>query len=308
MKFASSTLGRFAMSGLVWLGLLAAWAGGGLDSRAQDATGDSQAAPAVTDAAGGGNAAGGDNAASGAPAGGAPRISMGKSMLQAMRDGGPLMYPIAACSFLLVVFVFERAIALRRGRVIPGPFTRKFLEQLQEGLLDRESALDLCEENMSPASQVFAAAVKKWGKAAVEVEQAILDAGERVTNDLRRYIRLFNAISTVSPLLGLLGTVLGMISCFSTISSADAMGRPELLAGGIGEALLTTAAGLGVAVPALIAYWFFVSRVDALVMDIDAMGQQIVEVISAEAKLDAARQRARREKSDKAERAADKAA
>ncbi len=217
-----------------------------------------------------------------------------KSMLQVFRDGGPLMYPIVGCSFLLVVFFFERLISLRKGRVVPRPFSRKFIEQLQDGLLDRESALDLCEENPSPVSDVFAAAIKKWGRPAVEVEQAILDTGERVTNDLRRNIRLFNAISTVSPLLGLLGTVFGMISCFQNISSADAMGRPEMLAGGIGEALLTTAGGLAVAIPALIAYWFFVSRVDSLVVEIDGLGQRIVEVIAAEAKLDAARLRAAR--------------
>lgn len=253
--------------------------------------------------------------ASAVPPSAAVERESSSSMLRVMRDGGPLMYPIAACSFLLVVFVFERAISLRRGRVIPGPFSRKFLEQLEEGLLDRDSASELCEENLSPVAEVFAAAVKKWGKPAVEVEQAILDSGERVTNGLRRYIRLFNAISTVSPLLGLLGTVFGMIDCFQSISSADAMGRPEMLAGGIGQALLTTAAGLAVAIPALIAYWFFLSRVDQLIMDIDALGQRVVDVISAEAKADAARNRTtKRDKggdkgADKTtERAADKAA
>ncbi|MFM7070560.1 MAG: MotA/TolQ/ExbB proton channel family protein, partial [Planctomycetota bacterium] len=230
-----------------------------------------------------------------------------KSMLQVFRDGGPLMYPIVGCSFLLVVFFFERFISLRKGRVIPRPFSRKFVEQLQDGLLDRESALDLCEENPSPVSDVFAAAIKKWGRPAVEVEQAILDTGERVTNDLRRNIRLFNAISTVSPLLGLLGTVFGMISCFQNISSADAMGRPEMLAGGIGEALLTTAGGLAVAIPALVAYWFFVSRVDSLVVEIDGLGQRIVEVIAAEAKLDAARLRAARRERRAASAAAESA-
>lgn len=277
-------LTRSIAMGLVAL-VLILWVSGGLVSRAQDSSAETSAAKATVS----GDVTGGT------------RSGSNKSMLQVLRDGGPLMYPIAGCSFLLVVFVFERAISLRRGRVIPGPFSRKFLEQLQEGLLDRDSALDLCDENRSPVSDVFAAAVKKWGKPAVEVEQAILDSGERVTNGLRRYIRLFNAISTVSPLLGLLGTVFGMISCFNTISSADAMGRPELLAGGIGEALLTTAAGLAVAIPALIAYWFFVSRVDGLVMDIDALSQQIVEVISAEAKADASRARAA-----KREKAADK--
>ena len=118
----------------------------------------------------------------------------------------------------------------------------------------------------------------------MEVEQAIIDSGERVTNELRKFLRLFNGISTVSPLLGLLGTVFGMINSFNVIASADAMGRPDMLAGGISEALITTAAGLTVAIPALIAYWIFVSKVDRLIMDIDGYGQQVVELIAADAR------------------------
>ena len=207
-----------------------------------------------------------------------------KNLLEVIRDGGPLMLPIGVCSFILLVFVFERAISLRRGRVIPGTFVRKFLEQLREGQLDRDTALKLCKKNRSPVAEVFSAAVAKWGRPSVEVEQAIIDAGERVTNGLRRYLRLFNGISTISPLLGLLGTVLGMIRAFNAIATADAMGRPELLAAGISQALLTTAAGLSVAIPALIAYLFFVGRVDRLIIDIDALGQQVVGSISADAR------------------------
>jgi biopolymer transport protein ExbB len=206
-----------------------------------------------------------------------------RNLLQVLRDGGILMIPIGVCSFVLCVFVFERAISLRRGRVIPRPFVRRFLEQLREGQLTREEALTLCEENRSPVAEVFAAAIRKWGRPSVEVEQAIIDAGERVTNGLRRYLRLFNGISTITPLMGLLGTVLGMIGAFNAIVNAGAMGRPELLAAGISQALLTTAAGLSVAIPALIAYLFFVSRVDRLIISIDALGQQLVELISAEA-------------------------
>lgn len=205
-----------------------------------------------------------------------------KNLLEVIRDGGPLMIPIGACSFALLVFVFERAISLRRGRVIPRPFVKRFLEQLQEEQLDRATAMQLCSENQSPVSDVFAAAVNKWSRPAVEVEQAIIDAGERVTTGLRRYLRLFNGISTICPLLGLLGTVLGMIRAFNAIATADAMGRPELLAGGISQALLTTAAGLSVAIPALIAYLFFVGRVDRLIIEIDAYGQQVVDLIAAE--------------------------
>ena len=195
-----------------------------------------------------------------------------KNLLDVIRDGGVLMLPIAICSFILCVFVFERAISLRRGRVIPGPFVQRFIEQLEERELIKEEALELCHKSNSPVSEVFAGAVKKWGRPAVEVEQAILDSGERATNGLRSYLRLFNGVSTISPLLGLLGTVLGMIRAFNAIVTAGAMGRPELLAGGISQALLTTAAGLTVAIPALIAYLFFVSRVDRLIMEIADLG------------------------------------
>jgi biopolymer transport protein ExbB len=208
-----------------------------------------------------------------------------KNLLQVMRDGGPLMIPIGLCSVVLLVFVLERLISLRRGRVIPRPFVKRFLQQLRDGQLGPESALELCEKNRSPVAEVFAAAIRKWGRPAVEVEQAIIDAGERVTNELRKYLRVINGISTVSPLLGLLGTVVGMIQTFNTIAVGDAMGRPEMLAGGIGQALLTTASGLCVAIPALIVYLWFVGRVDRLVMDIDGLGQRIVDVIAADGQL-----------------------
>ena len=199
-----------------------------------------------------------------------------------LQGGGPLMIPIAVCSLILVAFVLERTISLRRGRVIPRPFVKRFLKQLDDGELDRDTALQLCDDNGSPVAEVFAGAVRKWGRPAVEVEQAIIDAGERVTNGLRRYLRVINGVATVTPLLGLLGTVVGMIRAFNNIATADALGRPERLAEGISEALLTTAAGLTVAIPALIFYMFFVSRVDRLIIDIDAKGQEVVNAISAE--------------------------
>jgi biopolymer transport protein ExbB len=206
-----------------------------------------------------------------------------KSAIDMFFAGGVLMYPILACSFVLLLFTFERLIALRKGRVIPRPFVRRFLEQLADDQLEPDVALALCEENGSHVARVFAAALRKWGKPAVEVEQAIIDAGERVTNDLRKYLRIINGVSTVGPLFGLLGTVTGMIAAFNTIATVAAMGHPELLAAGISEALLTTAFGLFVAIPALIIYLFFVGRVDHLIIEIDALGQQVVDVISAEA-------------------------
>ena len=205
-----------------------------------------------------------------------------KNLWDIVRSGGLLMIPLAICSLVLMAFTFERAISLRRGRVIPRPFVRRFLAQMHAGELDRSTAIALCEESGSPVSEVFAAAARKWARPAVEVEQAIIDAGERVTNSLRRYFRVLNAVATISPLLGLLGTVVGMIRAFNAIATSDAMGRPELLATGISQALLTTAAGMSIAIPALIIYLFFASRVDRLIMDIDEMGQELVPLVSAE--------------------------
>ncbi len=220
-----------------------------------------------------------------APAGAlsdAPKAGKTLSLLQMFHDGGLMMYPIALCSFVLTVFSFERFIHLRAGRVIPRPFVKRLIEQLQQQQIDREEALELCERNPSPIASILSAAVKKYGRPAVEIEQAVLDAGERESNLLRRNMRLLNAISNVSPLLGLLGTVLGMIQAFNDIASAQAMGRPDLLAGGISQALLTTAAGLLVAIPAYLTYMFFLGRTDKLIMEMDGHAQRLVEVISAE--------------------------
>ncbi len=206
------------------------------------------------------------------------------NLLKMYMDGGVLMHPIAVCSVILLIFVFERAISLRRGRVIPGPFVKRFLEQVAEGQIDRDEALALCEKNDSPTAEVFAAAVRKWGRSSVEVEQAIIDSGERVTNGLRRYLRLINGIATVAPLLGLLGTVVGMIHAFSGLDAAalDDGTRAGTLASGISTALITTAGGLCVAIPAIIAYLFFVGRVDRLIIEIDSLGQELVNAIASD--------------------------
>ena len=201
-----------------------------------------------------------------------------------IHDAGPLMYAILLCSFLLVAVFLERCVSLRRSRVIPKPFVTRFLHQLREGQLDRQQALELCEQNGSPVAGVFAGAVRKWGRPGVEVEQGVIDAGERATGGLRRYLRVFYAVATVGPLLGLMGTVLGMIQTFNVIAdpASDALGRAAPLAGGIAKALLNTAGGLAIAIPASILYVFFVSRVDRMVIEIDRLAQEVVNVISAE--------------------------
>jgi biopolymer transport protein ExbB len=132
---------------------------------------------------------------------------------------------------------------------------------------------------------MFASGVRKWGRPSVEVEQAILDSGERICGELRKYVRMMNGISTVTPLLGLLGTVFGMIQAFDAIAAFDPVqgDSKPLVAAGISQALITTAAGLVVAIPALIAYLYFVGLVDRRIAELDELGMDVVHCVSAEA-------------------------
>lgn len=116
----------------------------------------------------------------------------------------------------------------------------------------------------------------------LEIEQAVIDAGDRVADGLRRFLRVFHAISNVAPLIGLLGTVLGMIDGFEAMSSQEAVGRPDMLASGISTALITTAGGLSVAIPAYLAYMYFSSKSDKYLHEIDKLCQKVIDCISAE--------------------------
>ncbi|MDX1963432.1 MAG: MotA/TolQ/ExbB proton channel family protein [Pirellulales bacterium] len=219
----------------------------------------------------------------------APPPAVSKNLFSFITDGGYLMIPLVGCSFVLLVFTFERFISLHTARIIPGPFVKRLIQQLGENQLDKEQALLVCAENGSIAARVLAAGVKKWGRSAAEMEQALIDAGERGAHELRRFLRVFNSLATIGPLLGLLGTVFGIIQAFKDIAAADAPGRMEMLSHSISEALLTTATGLAVAIPAVAFYMYFASRVDRLLIRLDALGQELVELISAEALQERAR-------------------
>lgn len=206
----------------------------------------------------------------------------GPGIFQRLAMGGPLMVPLALCSFVVLALAVERFVALRRSRVIPKPFVRRFTECVQDGQLSYEEALGICDEFECPVAEVFQATIKRWGRPTVEIEQAVMDAGERVADGLRKYLRIFSAVSNVAPLLGLLGTVLGMIDSFESLSSLNPNATPDSLASGISLALVTTAAGLCVAIPAYLAFVYFSARADRYLIEIDALCQQIVDSISAE--------------------------
>jgi biopolymer transport protein ExbB len=211
----------------------------------------------------------------------APGIASG-SLLSTVVGGGILMVPLIGCSLALAVFGIERAVSLRTGRVVPRMFVDRFIEQLQDGEFSRQQAIAACDSSGSPVARVFAAVVRRWGRPAVEIEQAAIDACEREIMHLRRYRRVFNGVATIAPLLGLLGTVFGLIRSFNDVAAAGAMGRPDMLAGGFGEALITTAMGLLVAIPAMVLHSFFTSRVDRLALRLDATCQQVIDEIALE--------------------------
>lgn len=217
------------------------------------------------------------------PAGSPERTPIPKDPVGVVRALGIFfVVPFMIASVIALWFAIERLVVLQRSRVIPRPFVERFLQHLEKGNLDAETGLSLCEENGSPVASVFAHGIRKWGKPSVEVEQAIIDGGERQVSRLRKHLPVLNGVATVAPLLGLLGTVIGMIQAFNEIADADAMGRTESLAVGIAMALLTTAIGLMIAIPSLILYMYLAGRVDSLVMEMDELAQNVVNLISAE--------------------------
>lgn len=197
--------------------------------------------------------------------------------------GRPFTIAFVIASVIGVWSVVERLVILRRRRVIPKAFVERFLMHLRAGRMDKNEAVATCHQNQSPMADIFMHGVRKWGRPSVEVEQAVLDGGERQVTQLKKGLRVLNGVSTLSPLIGLLGTVVGMIRSFNDIATAGAMGQTQTLANGIALALLTTAVGLLIAIPAMAAYLYLAGRIDSIVMEMDRLGQELVHLISAEA-------------------------
>lgn len=188
--------------------------------------------------------------------------------------GGPTMAAIIVCSLVALAVIIERLIVLRRSRVLP-PALMPALKGL---LSDRARALDLCKSDGSPAANILAAAVRRRGAPIEAIEKAVEEAGRREMVGLRHRMRVLGALPQVSTMLGLLGTIFGMIKTFQAVAhSGQALGKTELLAKGIFEAWTNTAAGLLVAIPVLVAYHALLGRIDSLVVDLDRMAVEFVE-------------------------------
>ncbi len=211
-------------------------------------------------------------------------------MFEIIKSGGWVMVPIIICSILAVAIVVERFWTLQRNRVMPKHLVAQIYALGKQSRINADQVRDL--RNGSPLGRVLAAGLVNLQHSREVMKEAIEDTGRHVVHDLERFLNTLGTVAAISPLLGLLGTVLGMIKVFAAITTAG-LGNPEVLAGGISEALITTAAGLTVAIPALFFYRFFVGRVDELVVGMEQEALKMVEVMHGE-----------RERDDSAEAAA----
>ncbi|MFO0910359.1 MAG: MotA/TolQ/ExbB proton channel family protein [Isosphaeraceae bacterium] len=206
-----------------------------------------------------------------------------RSVVRLFVEANPMLWPLLLCSVVAFGYALERLIALRRERVIPRDFVNRFLERLAGGKLDRDRATELCRANDSAMARVFAVVIGYWGQPAATIRQAVgYDAAGEVL-DLKRNIRVLNGTATLAPLLGLLGTVIGMIQSFDALGGRGGTAKGEALAHGISLALVATALGLAIAVVSVVAYYFLLNKVDLLVRELDDNARKAIELVSAEA-------------------------
>jgi len=200
-----------------------------------------------------------------------------ETLISLLRKGGVVMFPLALCSVAALGIGVERLISLRRSAVVPEDFLPRLLKHLRDAKDGTAPAIRFCEDSGTPAGRIFRAGLihLERGDQAL-VEKALEDAGGREVSKLKRSLRWLAIIATISPLLGLLGTVYGMIAAFQT-ATAVGSGKAEMLAQGIYEALVTTAAGLTIAIPVLLLYQYLASRIDARIDVVDAMADEFLE-------------------------------
>ena len=197
-------------------------------------------------------------------------------MLEIVKSGGWLMLPIIICSVISAAIMLERVWTLQQRRVLPRNLTRQVWDWVSKNELNHKHIQSLHEG--SPLGEILASGLANRNRDRELMKESIQDTGRHVVHELERYLNTLGTIAAVSPLLGLLGTVIGMVKVFAAIT-AHGVGDPAVLAGGISEALITTAAGLSVAIPSLIGYRYLRGRVDALVVQMEKEAITLVEAL-----------------------------
>ncbi|SBS31835.1 Biopolymer transport protein ExbB [Marinomonas aquimarina] len=202
-------------------------------------------------------------------------------MLELFKSGGFFMWPLLLCSILTLAIVLERFWTLRNNRVAPRSLLSDVLTRLREDRMTLDYIRTM--QSQSGLSFIFAAGLlnSKHGRRAMK--ESIQEAANHVIHELERFMSTLGTIAAISPLIGLLGTVVGMIKVFNVLMEQGA-GNTQLLAGGISEALITTAAGLVVAIPALVFHRYFVRRIDEVVVNMEQQSTKLIDVLNADGK------------------------
>lgn len=204
-------------------------------------------------------------------------------MFELITKGGWTMLPLIACSVIAMAIIFERFWALQSKRVIPKLLVGKIWQLHKAKKLDGAQIKLLREE--SALGRILAAGLVNRSHSREVMKESVEETGRQVVHELERFLNALGTIAAISPLLGLLGTVIGMIKVFTSIMT-HGVGDPGILAGGISEALITTAAGLTVAIPTLMFYRYFRGRVEALVIQMEEEALKMVEIMQGERERD----------------------
>ena len=192
-----------------------------------------------------------------------------------MEKGGPVMWPLLAFSILGVAFAVERFIALRRARINVNEFLAKIRKALMVNRSLRD-AVKICEQYRGPVASIMKAGLLKYGQPKEDLQRTIENAALYEMSRLERGLIVLATTANISPLLGFLGTVTGMIKSFDALAKAG-LSNPGLVAAGISEALITTATGLIIAIPVQLAYNYFMSRINKFVRDIETATNMLLE-------------------------------
>ncbi|HOE67692.1 MAG TPA: MotA/TolQ/ExbB proton channel family protein [Candidatus Hydrogenedentes bacterium] len=203
---------------------------------------------------------------------------MSLTPIEIIWQGGPLMWPILLCSIIALAITIERLYSLRKADVE----MREFMDAMRTLLRQNraQEAADVCETTEGPLPRVAKAGLLKQDRGKADIRAAIEDAGHLEVPRLERYLAGLATCANVAPLLGLLGTVTGMIKAFHKIAALQGQVNPADLAEGVSNALITAAAGLTVAIPALVAYNYFVTRVDNMILEMEVRSSELVDLLT----------------------------
>ncbi len=200
-------------------------------------------------------------------------------MFEIVKAGGPIMVPIILASIVAAAIFLERLWTLQQRRVLPAELTEKVWKWVEQRQIQDKHIVAL--QQNSPLGKILAAGLANRHRERSIIKEAIEDTGRHVVHELERFIGTLGTIASISPLMGLLGTVVGMIRTFNAIQT-EGIGDPAALGGGIAEALITTAAGLTVAIPALLGYKYLRGRVDRLVVQMEKESIKLVQAMEVQ--------------------------